>query len=134
MAKIRARRISGSRWTTRSESRSSGITRARWSAMPRRRSASARSITPPSDVIRPPSKAALTFLRATAGRSKGSGISSSMTRIPLLGAEDHRMDVAAWLQGLGLERYVPAFRDNDVDARVLPSLTAEDLKDPGVTL
>jgi len=26
------------------------------------------------------------------------------------------MDIAAWLQGLGLERYVPAFRDNDVDA------------------
>ena len=23
------------------------------------------------------------------------------------------MDVAAWLQSLGLERYVPAFRDND---------------------
>jgi class 3 adenylate cyclase/predicted ATPase len=44
------------------------------------------------------------------------------------------MDVAAWLQGLGLERYVPAFRDNEIDARVLPSLTAEDLKDLGVTL
>jgi hypothetical protein len=36
----------------------------------------ANSITPPSEVIRPPSKAALTFLRATAGRSKGRGISS----------------------------------------------------------
>ena len=24
------------------------------------------------------------------------------------------MDVAAWLQGLGLERYVPAFRDNEI--------------------
>ena len=44
------------------------------------------------------------------------------------------MDVAAWLEGLGLERYVPAFRDNEIDARVLPSLTAEDLKDLGVTL
>ena len=31
------------------------------------------------DVIRPPSNAALTFLRATAGRSKGRGISSSIT-------------------------------------------------------
>jgi hypothetical protein len=30
-------------------------------------------------VIRPPSKAALTFLRATAGRSKGSGIFSSIS-------------------------------------------------------
>jgi class 3 adenylate cyclase/tetratricopeptide (TPR) repeat protein len=44
------------------------------------------------------------------------------------------MDVEAWLQGLGLERYVPAFRDNEVNERVLPSLTAEDLKDLGVTL
>src|ERR1700680_4933851 len=30
------------------------------------------------------------------------------------------MDVAAWLQGLGLERYVPAFRDNEIDWAVLP--------------
>jgi class 3 adenylate cyclase/predicted ATPase len=44
------------------------------------------------------------------------------------------MDVAAWLKGLGLERYGPAFRDNEIDERVLPSLTAEDLKDLGVTL
>jgi class 3 adenylate cyclase/predicted ATPase len=44
------------------------------------------------------------------------------------------MDVAAWLQGLGLERYSSAFRDNEIDERVLPSLTAEDLKDLGVTL
>jgi hypothetical protein len=37
------------------------------------------------------------------------------------------MDVAAWLRGLGLERYAPAFRDNDVDGEVLPELTADDL-------
>ena len=43
------------------------------------------------------------------------------------------MDVAAWLQDLGLERYVPAFRDNDIDAEVLPKLTAEDLISLGVT-
>ena len=43
------------------------------------------------------------------------------------------MDVAAWLRGLGLERYEPAFRDNEIDEGVLPSLTAEDLKDLGVT-
>ena len=42
------------------------------------------------------------------------------------------MDVAAWLQSLGLERYVPAFRD-DIDAEVLPSRTAEDLISIGVT-
>src|ERR1700732_4818033 len=43
------------------------------------------------------------------------------------------MDVAAWLQDLGLERYVPAFRDNDIDAEVLRKLTAEDLISLGVT-
>src|SRR3984893_18068199 len=42
------------------------------------------------------------------------------------------MDVAAWLQELGLERYVPAFRDNDIDAEVLLKLTAEDLISIGV--
>src|SRR5438874_8487922 len=44
------------------------------------------------------------------------------------------MDVADWLRGLGLEQYEPAFRANEIDARVLPSLTAEDLKDLGVNL
>jgi class 3 adenylate cyclase len=44
------------------------------------------------------------------------------------------MDIAGWLRGLGLEQYEPAFRANEIDARVLPSLTAEDLKDLGVSL
>jgi hypothetical protein len=44
------------------------------------------------------------------------------------------MDVADWLRKLGLEQYEPAFRANEIDARVLPSLTAEDLKDLGVSL
>ena len=43
------------------------------------------------------------------------------------------MDVAAWLRGLGLEQYESAFRANDVDARVLPRLTAEDLINIGIT-
>jgi class 3 adenylate cyclase len=42
------------------------------------------------------------------------------------------MDVAEWLRGLGLEQYVSAFRDNDVDGEVLPRLTAEDLRELGV--
>jgi SAM domain (Sterile alpha motif) len=42
------------------------------------------------------------------------------------------MDTAAWLRGLGLEQYAPAFRDNDVDDEVLPSLTADDLINIGV--
>src|SRR5689334_21439190 len=43
------------------------------------------------------------------------------------------MDVGAWLRGLGLERYEEAFRDNDVDAEVLPELTADDLVGLGIT-
>src|SRR6516164_6269363 len=43
------------------------------------------------------------------------------------------MDVAAWLQNLDLERYVSAFRDNDIDTEVLLKLTAEDLISIGVT-
>jgi hypothetical protein len=44
------------------------------------------------------------------------------------------MDVSAWLQSLGLERYMPAFRDNEIDWDALPKLSAEDLKDLGVVL
>jgi class 3 adenylate cyclase/predicted ATPase len=43
------------------------------------------------------------------------------------------MDVVAWLRGLGLERYAPAFRDNDIDGEVLPELTSDDLISIGVT-
>jgi class 3 adenylate cyclase len=39
----------------------------------------------------------------------------------------------AWLHGLGLEQYAPAFRDNDVDSEVLPQLTVDDLISLGVT-
>src|SRR5690242_915945 len=43
------------------------------------------------------------------------------------------MDIAAWLRNLGLERYEAAFRENEIDWAVLPELTADDLKDIGVT-
>jgi class 3 adenylate cyclase/predicted ATPase len=50
--------------------------------------------------------------------------------------EDERrndtMDIGGWLRGLGLERYEQAFRDNEIDLRVLPELTADDLKELGV--
>ncbi len=44
------------------------------------------------------------------------------------------MDVAEWLRKLGLEQYEPAFRENKIGADLLPSLTAEDLKDLGVRM
>src|SRR5215467_10589584 len=43
------------------------------------------------------------------------------------------IDVASWLQQLGLTQYEPAFRDNAVDGEVLPDLTAVDLIAIGVT-
>jgi hypothetical protein len=39
------------------------------------------------------------------------------------------MDIAAWLRTMGLEQYEAAFRGNEIDAGVLPSLTAKDLKE-----
>jgi SAM domain (Sterile alpha motif) len=42
------------------------------------------------------------------------------------------MDVGSWLRGLGLEKYEAAFRENEIDETVLPSLTADDLKDLGI--
>jgi class 3 adenylate cyclase len=42
------------------------------------------------------------------------------------------MDVVEWLRGLGLEQYVPAFRDNDIDGEVLRGLTTDDLRELGV--
>jgi class 3 adenylate cyclase len=44
------------------------------------------------------------------------------------------MDVRDFLQKLGLPQYEAAFRDNGIDLRVLPKLTAEDLKDLGVNM
>jgi class 3 adenylate cyclase/predicted ATPase/DNA polymerase III delta prime subunit len=44
------------------------------------------------------------------------------------------VDIASWLHGLGLQQYDQVFRDNAVDASILPELTAEDLRDLGVDL
>jgi class 3 adenylate cyclase len=43
------------------------------------------------------------------------------------------MDVAGWLRGLGLGQYEANFRDNKIDADLLPRLTGDDLKDIGVS-
>ena len=44
------------------------------------------------------------------------------------------MDVGGWLRGLGLGQYEEQFRDNKIDADLLPRLTVDDLKDIGVSL
>src|SRR5712671_1479724 len=45
-----------------------------------------------------------------------------------------RVNIAAWLNSLGMQQYAAAFHDNAVDPAVLPELTADDLKDLGVSL
>ena len=42
------------------------------------------------------------------------------------------MDIAVWLRSLGLGKYEAAFRENEIDETVLPSLTHETLKELGV--
>jgi len=42
------------------------------------------------------------------------------------------MDVGDWLRRLGLEQYEAAFRENAISEKILPNLTADDLKDLGV--
>src|SRR3954466_12579993 len=106
--------------------------------MPCRRSTSASTTTPASEVRRPPSKAARTALPAS---SSGKALlrCRSMARSPA--ARDilrrsrqaramggTRVDVGAWRRGLGLAQYEPAFRDSDVDAEVLPELAEADLE------
>ena len=43
------------------------------------------------------------------------------------------MNIAEWLKGLGLVQYVPAFAENEIDGEVLPTLTADDLREIGVS-
>ena len=43
------------------------------------------------------------------------------------------MDIVVWLRSLGLGKYEAAFRENEIDETVLPSLTHETLKELGVT-
>ena len=42
--------------------------------------------------------------------------------------------IAEWLAKIGLERYLPAFIDNDIDFSVLRYLTDADLEKIGVSL
>ena len=54
---------------------------------------------------------------------KSSPASKDITRPPI----GRRIDLAEWLKSLGLGRYVPTLRSNDVNSKVLPELMADDL-------
>ena len=56
------------------------------------------------------------------------------TRILQVSPRALKMDIGGWLRSLGLERYEAAFRENEIDETVLPTVTAEDLKDLGVDI
>ena len=43
------------------------------------------------------------------------------------------MNIVVWLRSLGLGKYEAVFRENEIDETVLPNLTAEDLKELGIT-
>ena len=42
------------------------------------------------------------------------------------------MDISHWLRGLDMRQYEAAFRNNDIDMAILPSLTSADLQELGV--
>lgn len=42
------------------------------------------------------------------------------------------MDISDWLHGLGLGQFADAFRENEIDATILPNLTIDDLREMGV--
>jgi hypothetical protein len=69
------------RMNNRPGSRRSVTSAASLSAMPIRRSANANSITPPSELMRPPSNAAVSFLRSTDGSENGSRLLSIMAGV-----------------------------------------------------
>jgi hypothetical protein len=43
------------------------------------------------------------------------------------------VDIAEWLRGLGLQQYEGAFRRNAIDAAVLRDVTADDIRELGIT-
>jgi hypothetical protein len=68
--------------------------------------------------------------------SKGDAL-DSLSRLGIMqhwaGEPGTAMDeLGGWLRKLGLEQYEAAFRENAISDKVLPNLTAEDLKDLGV--
>src|SRR6201981_3810151 len=42
-------------------------------------------------------------------------------------------EITNWLRGLGLEQYAELFRDNELDGEILFGMTAEDLKELGIS-
>jgi len=78
--------------------------------IPMRRSAKANNITPPSELMRPPSKAAVIFLRSTDGSENGSRLSSIMAGVA---ASD---SVRGWLRHPNLSASSAAYATSASEA------------------
>src|SRR6516164_8155567 len=74
------------------------------------------------------------YPRAVVGRSCDNRADYSAIVARNARATELAMNIPAWLRGLGLGQYEEAFRDNAIGPDVLPRLTAEDLKELGVSL
>src|ERR1700735_4939262 len=87
---------------------------------------------PLADVQREQNVKRRCFDRSETFKLAGAGQDASLRR-PSGQGRGATMDVLVWLRSLGLERYEAAFRENEIDETVLPSLTHETLKELGVT-
>src|SRR5262245_26653103 len=67
-------------------------------------------------------------------RSAADAVYSGVLSATRCARGEENVNITAWLHGLGLQQYEQAFRDNAIDATVLPELTAQDLTDIGVSL
>src|SRR5215467_14615401 len=65
--------------------------------------------------------------------SGAAGQSAATERLSRQAKWGAAMDVGGWLRGLGLGQYEENFRDNKINADLLPRLTNDDLKDIGVS-
>ena len=73
---------------------------------PSRRSASRRSSKPPSEEIAPPSKLADTFLRETAGRSKGRKLSTLMEGVAFVASVAGNLLDSEFLYQINILHYI----------------------------
>ncbi|MFL5289040.1 MAG: SAM domain-containing protein, partial [Rhodopila sp.] len=62
-----------------------------------------------------------------------SGSAAEYSPSSITSPEETAVDVGEWLRNLGLAQYEAAFGANAIDAETLPTLTADDIKDLGVT-
>jgi hypothetical protein len=59
---------------------------------------------------------------------------SAIRRLKFYIGDKELSDISRWLSDLGLEKYVSAFADAEIDFETLPELAEEDLKELGLPL